>query len=55
MSDPPRMLTGPRMLKNGGPDFDETRATITSAPLSSDQKNNLLQLIAEVEAEKDQD
>ncbi len=43
------------MLKNGRPDFAETRAAITSAPLSSQQKNRLLQIIAAVEAEKDQE
>lgn len=43
------------MLKNGIPRFDETRATITSAPISSEQKNHLLQIIAAVEAEKDQE
>lgn len=41
------------MLKNGGPDFDETRATITSAPISFEQKNHLLQIVATAEAEED--
>jgi hypothetical protein len=43
------------VLKNGSPDFDETRATVTTAPISSEQKNHLLQIIAAVEAEKDHD
>ena len=43
------------MLKNGSPDFNEARATITSASISSEQKNHLFQVIAAVEAEKDQD
>jgi hypothetical protein len=41
------------MLKNGSPRFDETRSTITSAPISTEQKKHLLQIIAAVEAEKD--
>ena len=42
------------MLKNGGPDFDETRATITSAPISFEQKNHFFQIIAAVETETGQ-
>lgn len=42
-------------LKNQYADFDEARVTIASAAISSEQKNHLLQIIAAVEAEEDQD
>jgi hypothetical protein len=43
------------MLKNLHPRFDETKAAVTTSPISSEQKKHLLEIIAAIEAEEDQD
>ncbi|MFZ1219229.1 MAG: hypothetical protein WAO00_08045 [Chthoniobacterales bacterium] len=43
------------VVKNRGPNSKEAKAIVTAAPLSSEQKNHLLDIMAAAETEKDQD
>ncbi|HSH39478.1 MAG TPA: hypothetical protein VK993_11900, partial [Chthoniobacterales bacterium] len=43
------------VLKNGNADFDEAKATLTTAPVSAEQKKHLLHIVAAVDGEKEQD